>query len=72
MNTACSLRDQINIFNPKFNIAGAATAVAGFAAGTTHTPNYISVVGTTTATSGQATILQGGGGAGFIQASADF
>ena len=56
----------------KFNIAGTATAVAGFAAGTTHTPNYISVVGTTTATSGQATILQGGGGGGYIQASADF
>jgi len=56
----------------KFNIAGTATAVAGFAAGTTHTPNYISLVGTTTATSGQGTLLQGGGGAGYIQASADF
>jgi hypothetical protein len=56
----------------KFNIAGTATAVAGFAAGATHTPNYISVVGTTTATSGQSTLLQGGGGAGFVQASADF
>jgi hypothetical protein len=56
----------------KFNIAGVATAVAGFAAGTTHTPNYISVVGTTTATAGQGTLLQGGGGAGFVQASADF
>lgn len=56
----------------KFNIAGTATAVAGFAAGTTHTPNYISVVGTTTGTSGQGTLLQGGGGAGLISASADF
>jgi hypothetical protein len=56
----------------KFNIAGTATAVAGFAAGSTHTPNYISVVGTTTATSGQGTLLQGGGGAGTIAASADF
>jgi len=56
----------------KFNIAGVATAVAGFAAGTTHTPNYISVVGTTTATAGQGTLLQGGAGAGFVQASADF
>ena len=57
----------------KFNIAGTATAVGGgFAAGATHTPNYISVVGTATATSGQATMLQGGGGAGYIQASADF
>jgi hypothetical protein len=56
----------------KFNIAGTPTAVAGFAAGATHTPNYISLVGTTTATSGQGTLLQGGGGAGFVQASADF
>jgi hypothetical protein len=56
----------------KFNIAGTATAVAGFAAGSTHTANYISVVGTTTATSGQGTLLQGGGGAGTIAASADF
>jgi hypothetical protein len=56
----------------KFNLTGTATAVAGFAAGSTHTPNYISVVGTTAATSGQATLLQGGGGAGFVQASADF
>ncbi len=56
----------------KFNVAGSATAVgAGFAAGSTHTPNYISVVGTATATSGQATLLQGGGGSGYVQASAD-
>ena len=56
----------------KFNIAGTATAVAGFAPGSTHTANYISVVGTTTGTSGQGTLLQGGGGAGYVQASADF
>ena len=56
----------------KFNIAGTATAVTGFAPGTTHTPNYISLVGTTTATSGQGTLLQGGGGTGYVQASADF
>lgn len=56
----------------KFNIAGTATAAAGLAAGTTHTPNYISVVGTTTATSGQGTLLQGGGGSGLIAATADF
>ncbi len=52
----------------KFNLAGAATAVGTFAPGATHTPNYISVTGT----AGQGTLLQGGGGAGFIQASADF
>jgi hypothetical protein len=56
----------------KFNLAGTATAVGTFAAGTTHTPNYISVTGTAAGTAGQGTLLQGGGGAGFIQASADF
>lgn len=57
----------------KFNIAGTATAVGGgFAAAATHTPNYITVVGTVTATVGQATLLQGGGGSGSILASADF
>jgi hypothetical protein len=57
----------------KFNIGGTATAVGGgFAAGSTHTANYISVVGTVNAAVGQATLLQGGGGAGTITASADF
>jgi hypothetical protein len=56
----------------KFNLAGVATAVGTFAAGTTHTPNYISVTGNAAGTAGQGTLLQGGGGAGFIQASADF
>src|SRR5579883_1413028 len=56
----------------KFNLAGAATAVGTFAPGATHTPNYISVTGTAAGTAGQGTLLQGGGGAGFIQASADF
>jgi hypothetical protein len=56
----------------KFNLAGTATAVGAFAAGSTHTPNYISVTGNASGTAGQGTLLQGGGGAGFIQASADF
>jgi hypothetical protein len=56
----------------KFNLAGTATAVGTFAPGATHTPNYISVTGTAAGTAGQGTLLQGGGGAGFIQASADF
>jgi hypothetical protein len=56
----------------KFNLAGTATAVGTFAPGSTHTPNYISVTGTAAGTAGQGTLLQGGGGSGFIQASADF
>jgi hypothetical protein len=57
----------------RFNIAGTPTAVGGgFAAGSTHTPNMITVVGTVTATSGQATALQGNGSTGYIVASADF
>jgi hypothetical protein len=57
----------------KFNIAGTPTAVGGgFAAGTTHTQVMVTVVGTVTATSGQATALQGGGGSGYVEASADY
>jgi hypothetical protein len=55
-----------------FNIAGTQTAVGGgFAGGGTHTPNAMSIVGTVSATVGQATQLVGGGGAGLITASAD-
>jgi hypothetical protein len=56
----------------RVNLAGTPTAVGTFAAGATHTPNYISVTASATGTAGQATLLQGGGGTGFIQASADF
>jgi hypothetical protein len=56
----------------KFNLAGTPTAVGTFAPGSTHTPNYISVTGTASGTPGQGALLQGGGGTGFIQASADF
>ncbi len=38
-------------------VSGATAAVSGFAAGGTHTPNYISVVSTTTATAGLAALL---------------
>lgn len=55
----------------KTNQAGAATATT-ITPGATHTPNAISVNGNSTGTAGQATMLQGGGGAGWIVASADF
>ena len=55
-----------------FNVGGALAAVSGFAAGTTHTPNYINVVGTTTGVSGQACLLQSRQpNSGFILASSD-
>ena len=49
-----------------------AAAATGFAAGATHTVNQITVVTTLTQTAGQAAHLQGGGGSGYIYASADF
>lgn len=55
----------------KTNQAGVATACT-ISAGTTHTANAISVNGNSTGTAGQATLLQGGGGTGYILASADF
>jgi hypothetical protein len=57
----------------KVNLAGSATTPTTFAAGTTHNVNQISVVSANTGqTAGQATLLQGGGGSGYIRASADF
>jgi hypothetical protein len=56
----------------KVAAAAAAAAATGFAAGTTHTPNYITVVSTLTQTVGLVAHLQGGGGAGSVTASADF
>ena len=55
----------------KTNQAGVATSTT-IAPGGTHTPNAISVNGNSAGTAGQATLLQGGGGAGWILASADF
>jgi hypothetical protein len=55
----------------KTNQAGTATATT-IAPGATHTPNAISINGNSAGTAGQATLLQGGGGSGWIVASADF
>ena len=55
----------------KTNQAGTATATT-ITAGATHTPNAISINGNSSGTAGQATMLQGGGGSGWIVASADF
>jgi hypothetical protein len=55
----------------KTNQAGTATTTT-ITPGATHTPNAISVNGNSSGTAGQATMLQGGGGAGWIVASADF
>jgi hypothetical protein len=53
--------------------AGAAFAAASsLTAGTTHTPNAISVTTTNTAAAGIGALLGGGGGSGYIIASADF
>jgi len=54
----------------KTNQAGTATACT-ITAGTTHTVNAVSVNGNSTGTAGQATLLQGGGGSGYIWVSAD-
>jgi hypothetical protein len=55
----------------KTNQAGAVTATT-ITPGATHTPNAISINGSSTGTAGQATMLIGGGGSGWIVASADF
>jgi len=57
-----------------FQVAGGAAAAAAtsMAAGTTHTPNAISITTARTEAAGVAASLQGGGGTGYIVASADF
>jgi hypothetical protein len=55
----------------KTNQAGTATATT-ITAGTTHTVNAISINGNSAGTAGGASLLQGGGGAGKIAASADY
>lgn len=55
-----------------FRVSGADLTATSFAAGTTHTANYISVSATGTVASNAATFLQGGAGTGSITASADY
>ena len=53
-------------------VSGATAAVSGFAAGATHTPNFITVVSTATATAGLAALLVSRQtNSGLISASAD-
>ena len=56
----------------KMCLGAAAAAVSGFAAGTTHIPSAITLVTTGTQAAGASCQLQGGGGSGYILASADF
>lgn len=65
----------LSVTTGSFNVRPANAAASGTAAaGTTHTPNAItiSVTSVTATTAGFGTPLLGGGGAGFIVASADF
>jgi hypothetical protein len=55
----------------KTNQAGVATS-STISPGATHTVNAISINGSSSGTAGQATMLMGGGGSGWIIASADF
>lgn len=56
----------------KANVAGTATATT-ISAGSTHTPNALTIDGTgSSLTAGQGSLLQGGGGSGYILASADY
>jgi hypothetical protein len=51
---------------------GGVVAATGLAASGTHTPNAIGLTSTGTGTAGQGATLQGGGGNGYILASADY
>lgn len=65
----------LSVTTGSFNFRPANAAASGTAAaGATHTPNAITIAGSalTATTAGFGTPLLGGGGAGFIVASADF
>jgi hypothetical protein len=51
---------------------GGVVAATGLTGNATHTPNAIGLTSTGTGTAGQGALLQGGGGAGYILASADY
>jgi len=51
---------------------GGVAAATGLAGVSAHPPNAIGLTSTGTGTAGQASILQGGGGSGYVMASADF
>jgi hypothetical protein len=71
MRAAPTVTASVGTFKSNSSTGGivAATALAGNA---THTPNVIGLTATGTGTAGQAALLQGGGGTGYIVASADF
>ena len=75
MGTPVQLRaaPTVTVVTGGFKVAaGAAAATGTITAGTTHTPNQVSVNSAVTAAAGVGALLQGGGGAGYILTSADF
>lgn len=70
--TAPTVTTAVGSFKVNSSTAGivAATGLAAQSGG--HTPNALSMVSTGTGTAGQGSVLQGGGGAGYILANADF
>lgn len=52
--------------------AGTLTAITTLAASGTHTVNQVGISANSTGTAGQGTLLQGGGGNGYLMATADF
>lgn len=56
----------------KQHLGAAAVAATGLTNNTTHTTTVIGLNSTGTATAGQGAILEGGGGSGYVLASADY
>lgn len=56
----------------KQHLGAAAVAATGLTGNATHTTTVVGLNSTGTATAGQGAILEGGGGSGFIVASADY
>jgi hypothetical protein len=71
MRTAPTVTTSVGTFKTNSSTGGVAAAT-GLTGNATHTANVIGLTATGTGTAGQAALLQGGGGTGYIVASADF
>jgi hypothetical protein len=71
MRTAPTVTTAVGTFKSN-SATGGVVAATGLTGNATHTVNVIGLTATGTGTAGQAALLQGGGGSGYIVASADF
>ena len=71
MRAAPTVTTSVGTFKSNSSTGGV-VAATGLTGNATHTPTVIGLTATGTGTAGQAAMLQGGGGSGYVLASADY